>query len=218
MSYHNQLSDQINFIPQALSPLSITTIAYSQNFSQKSSQWSPFSAPSFSPYDCPQIYFQYSSYLSPGSKPHARKNLPRPIGSGRVGYTEEQRSYWHSHTEKANIYQQIKPEMGSALPKRSDQIDMSDIIRQATLQRAMGGRIKSCTFCKTNGEPELIYTSHSLKDVSDKITCPVLMQYACPDCGATGEKTHTKKYCPVLQKRLRNEMLNKFTFERKQTF
>ncbi len=91
---------------------------------------------------------------------------------------------------------------------------MSDYIRQAMIQKAMGGRSKVCTFCKTNGEPEIIYTSHSLKDASDRITCPILQRYVCPDCGATGEKTHTKKYCPVLQKKLRMEMLKKLISQR----
>lgn len=93
------------------------------------------------------------------------------------------------------------------LPKRSDNIDMTDLIRTASIQKANGGRVKLCTFCRTNGEVEQIYMSHSLKDSSDRITCPILQRYVCPDCGATGEKTHTKKYCPVLQKKLRMEML-----------
>ncbi len=63
------------------------------------------------------------------------------------------------------------------LPKRSEQVDMTEYIRQAKLQRAMGGRAKLCTFCKTNGESEDIYTSHSLKDATDKITCPILMTH-----------------------------------------
>lgn len=95
------------------------------------------------------------------------------------------------------------------LPKRSQQIDMSEVIRNAEIQKAFGGRSKLCTFCKTNGECETIYTSHSLKDASDKITCPILLNYSCPECGAAGSKSHTKKYCPVLQKRLRMQMLQK---------
>lgn len=213
MSYNTQLIEQINYIPQVLSslvPLTITPVSYVQHNSQDSTQWSPFSAPSFSPYDIntnsssPKTnYFQYSCY-SPCVKPSTPKNLPKPIGTGRVtaGYTDEQRNFWQNHQQNHCSEKQ-------RLPKRSDQVDMTDYIRQATIQRALGGRVKSCSFCKTNGEPERIYTSHSLKDSADKITCPVLMQYVCPDCGATGEKTHTKKYCPVLQKRLRNEMLNK---------
>lgn len=68
-----------------------------------------------------------------------------------------------------------------------------------------------CTFCKTNGETVEIYTSHSLKDSNDKITCPILLEYSCPVCGAAGEKSHTKKYCPVLQKQLRMQMLERLT-------
>ena len=49
-------------------------------------------------------------------------------------------------------------------PKRSEQVNLSDFIRQAERQKAMGGRAKTCTFCKSNGESAEIYTSHSLKD------------------------------------------------------
>lgn len=96
-------------------------------------------------------------------------------------------------------------------PKRSEQVNLSDFIRQAERQKAMGGRAKTCTFCKSNGESVEIYTSHSLKDSNDKITCPILLEYSCPVCGAAGEKSHTKKYCPVLQKQLRMQMLQRLT-------
>lgn len=131
-----------------------------------------------------------------------------------------QQSYWPQSNQLQDIKQLAEqPRYPNAqqvfqsgkLPKRSAYIDMSEFIRQSTIQRALGGRSKLCTFCKTNGEPEIIYTSHSLKDAADKIICPILQRYVCPDCGATGEKTHTKKYCPVLQKRLRLEMLKKLT-------
>ena len=96
-------------------------------------------------------------------------------------------------------------------PKRSEQLNLSDFIRQAERQKAMGGRAKMCTFCKSNGESVEIFTSHSLKDSSDKITCPILLEYSCPVCGAAGEKSHTKKYCPVLQKKNKMQMLDKMT-------
>ena len=45
-----------------------------------------------------------------------------------------------------------------------------------------------CGFC--NGE-------HRLKNpYSGKIRCPVLRSYTCSICNATGDKAHTKKYCP----------------------
>ena len=104
-----------------------------------------------------------------------------------------------------------KPQKVSKYPKRSEQVNLSDFIRQAEKQKALGGRIKMCTFCKTNGESAQIYTSHSLKDANDKITCPILLEYSCPVCGAAGEKSHTKKYCPKLQKQIRMQMLEKLS-------
>lgn len=54
-----------------------------------------------------------------------------------------------------------------------------------------------CAFCSTNGEDEVIYTSHSLKDDLGRTTCPVLRLYRCPRCGNTDpDKAHTLKYCP----------------------
>ncbi|KAG8553163.1 hypothetical protein GDO81_003299, partial [Engystomops pustulosus] len=61
------------------------------------------------------------------------------------------------------------------------------------------GRSKStmCHFCKQNGEPRHVYTGHNLKDEDGKVTCPILRMYTCSLCGATGYKSHTKKYCPL---------------------
>jgi len=152
--------------------------------------WSPFSTPSISPYGSPpQASFQYSTpttvpqFLAPT---HLSRQLPAPIAR------PSQRS--------------IQRPQG--LPKRSENVDMTEFINKS---RALSGRNKMCTFCKSNGESEAIYSSHSLKNLANKITCPILMKYTCVECGASGEDTHTIKYCLVKQRRVRHEMLSKLT-------
>jgi len=53
-----------------------------------------------------------------------------------------------------------------------------------------------CVFCKNNGEDESFFLTHTLKDDFQRITCPVLYNYKCPICSATGPVAHTIRYCP----------------------
>nr|UFQ91327.1 nanos [Alitta virens] len=68
------------------------------------------------------------------------------------------------------------------------------------------GKKNICVFCKTNGENEMIYSSHVLKEKNGRVCCPILRAYKCPNCGAHGDQAHTLKYCPLSvenQRRLR---------------
>ncbi|XP_068199842.1 nanos homolog 2-like [Antennarius striatus] len=57
-----------------------------------------------------------------------------------------------------------------------------------------------CPFCKQNGESASVYRSHRLKSDDGTVTCPVLWSYTCPVCAATGERAHTRRHCPLLQR------------------
>ncbi|CAF0841394.1 unnamed protein product [Adineta ricciae] len=83
-------------------------------------------------------------------------------------------------------------------PLRSEKIDIEVIkhlIQEADWKRQCGMKKEVCVFCRNNGENELIYSSHSLKDSMGNVTCPILRAYQCPICGATGPQAHTIKYC-----------------------
>ena len=62
---------------------------------------------------------------------------------------------------------------------------------------ALPAAVVECTLCKTNGEPEGVYTGHRLKDLAGNVTCPILSAYVCSLCRATGARAHTARYCPL---------------------
>ncbi|XP_061453744.1 nanos homolog 2 [Rhineura floridana] len=66
-------------------------------------------------------------------------------------------------------------------------------------QQAGKGTI--CNFCKHNGESKNVYSSHPLKRGDGVVVCPILRKYTCPLCGATADKAHTLKYCPLNQEK-----------------
>lgn len=47
-----------------------------------------------------------------------------------------------------------------------------------------------CNFCRKNGETWAVYASHNLKDEAGNVSCPILLNYTCPDCGGNG---HTQR-------------------------
>eukprot|EP00794_Sanderia_malayensis_P007916 gene7916-8771_t len=64
-----------------------------------------------------------------------------------------------------------------------------------------------CVFCRNNGENKEFYSGHTLKDSDGNTTCPILRAYTCPLCKASGDKSHTIKYCPKYTPKPKDKIL-----------
>lgn len=53
-----------------------------------------------------------------------------------------------------------------------------------------------CNFCKNIAEFVGSSKGHAFKDRRGIVTCPVLRKHTCEICGATGDRAHTRRYCP----------------------
>lgn len=70
--------------------------------------------------------------------------------------------------------------------------------------------LQFCSFCYNNARKEVEkvggimencsgscpWKGHSIKNAKGIVTCPLLRNLSCTNCGATGDNAHTKKHCP----------------------
>uniref|UniRef100_A0A670Y3I0 Nanos C2HC-type zinc finger 3 n=1 Tax=Pseudonaja textilis TaxID=8673 RepID=A0A670Y3I0_PSETE len=92
--------------------------------------------------------------------------------------------------EEMNRYGPSEEESGPQARQRQQLVDESP-------SAARGRDEFSCSFCKQNGESRSIYSSHRLKDEAGRVQCPILRKYKCPQCGASEDFAHTRRFCPL---------------------
>ncbi|CAI9596817.1 unnamed protein product [Staurois parvus] len=96
----------------------------------------------------------------------------------------------------------------TVLKNTSDQESQENFQRQEELPEPSHGTTSAekiaerlqCTFCRHNGEHWRVFTAHNLRDQQGNVLCPVLRSYTCPQCGASGDKAHTRRFCPMTTK------------------
>lgn len=109
-----------------------------------------------------------------------------------------------SKTESGFPRTQSIPGMPQDQPRRrensfsnnSESVDLSPDSSISDTSRSSSFAAECCGFCKQNGEMSEIYRSHKLKAKDGRIICPILRSYTCPICDATGDRAHTRRYCP----------------------
>ncbi len=113
-------------------------------------------------------------------------------------------------TNNDSVYESTRNNSSEAkktLPVRSAALNINEYIARAKQSIKSTSKIQHCSFCKNNKESEPVYSSHTLKDISGKIMCPVLRLHVCPVCTQTGDNAHTITYCQKLKKAKRFDVL-----------
>ena len=61
---------------------------------------------------------------------------------------------------------------------------------------ANASKVSVCVLCRNNGESREYFSSHMLEGNEGNTTCPILRAYTCALYKASGDQSHTIKYCP----------------------
>lgn len=119
--------------------------------------------------------------------------------SGSSGISAEFDLKLENHFTSKAVGSSLAP--GSTLSTRSltnlKRTDIDTVARNRKNRENKKNRNANvCVFCRNNGETKKVYSSHVLKDADGNTTCPILRAYTCPLCKASGNDSHTIKYCP----------------------
>lgn len=174
----------------------------------------------------PPTYYQQAHYSAPVPAPQslgepthasvAQPYAPTTVMYVPMPYYQEAQPAIRHHTTIANVaalppsmaYHQVPVEYAPApmaLPQHPGPQQPASTLPASGFKTANRQRVviwNYCQFCQNNKEPEEFYRSHTLRDTSGRVLCPVLRAYNCPLCNnGGGDRAHTKSYCPQLRNR-----------------
>ena len=130
--------------------------------------------------------------------PQTEVSLIRGPGAASSGANMSSASTSSQSRSSAAIVRAQSPLPANSLFRRFD-VQSLEMQEAARRMDARSRRSSGCGFCKKNGEPMSIYTSHRLHGEQGRVSCPYLRELVCELCGATGDSAHTRTYCPSLK-------------------
>uniref|UniRef100_A0A914CNY5 Nanos-type domain-containing protein n=1 Tax=Acrobeloides nanus TaxID=290746 RepID=A0A914CNY5_9BILA len=97
--------------------------------------------------------------------------------------------------ENANFDENAGQDVPQNWRKTLDQIQEENLPNDMGASTYAEKRIE-CSYCRTSGESESVYSSHSLLSPDGKIICSKLQEIGCSICHATGDDVHFERTCP----------------------
>jgi len=139
------------------------------------------------------------------------QNVRRPLYQPEGKFLEEPQQPPQARPQQSLFWDVTLPKMQPIvdLPRPSQQLPVPMRSQFEPRPRPHFG-IKpgrECKFCKNNGESKDQFSSHVLRNPNTgQLICPVLRSHICEMCGATGDKAHTRNYCPKVKEDKKNRL------------